>query len=93
MAASETREMRLLSTVLHGQTGKTLPTLIAEARQPGAEHKSWDELLVTIKEVTGEIVGTASLRKWAAVYGVPEGSKDMDPADYREALRSKHITI
>jgi hypothetical protein len=91
--ASETREMRLLSTVLYSETGQTLPTLIATARQPGDEHKSWDELLVAIKTATGEIVSTASLRKWAGVYGIPEGSKDMTPAAYRKALKASHITI
>jgi len=91
--ATETREMRLLSMVLHRKLKQTLPTLIATARQPGDEHKSWDELLVTIKNATGETVSTASLRKWASVYGIPEGGKDMSPTEYREHLSRSHITI
>jgi hypothetical protein len=101
---NETREMRLFSKVIQlskvavARTDTTLPQFIARRRHPGETWRTWDEVRYELTEATGEIVTDATIRRWARVYGIPEGTQadgegDVPTSAYLDALKSVNIDL
>jgi hypothetical protein len=100
MSLKETREMRLMTRVIQMSDvpEKTLAEFIAHRRAPGEHWRSWEGVTVDLNEITGEVVGIATLRTWATIYGIPDGTRQngnsgITPATYAKAVRKAGITI
>lgn len=94
---NETREMRVFGKVVELNAAvldNGLPEFIARRRLPGADWRTWDEIVFELAEVTGEIVTNGTLRQWAKRYGIPEDtSRNAGTAAFRQALKRQAITI
>lgn len=98
---NETREMRLITKVIQLSDIKerSLAEFIAARRAPGPDWHSWEGVTVDLEKVTGEVVGIATLRTWADVYGIPDGTRlngehgGTRAKQYANALKRAGITI
>lgn len=90
--------MRLVSRLIyldeHNQD-KSLMQFIARRRQPAQGPKSWDEISYDLRDVIGEIVTDGTLRKWAAIYGVPDGGRGitLTQKEYTAGLKASGIVL
>ena len=73
---AETREMRLISQIIESSrkvSDVSLAQFIARRRHPEAGPNSWNEISHALTPVIfGEFVTEGTIRKWAAVYGIPD---------------------
>jgi hypothetical protein len=98
--ARETREMRLITKVIQRSDllENSLAEFIAVRRAPGPKWRSWEGVTVDLNAVIDEIVGIATLRAWASVYGIPDntrpdGSHGISASKYAAAVRKLGIKI
>lgn len=97
----ETREMRLVSRLIeeerHARMGSdaTLAEFIARRRHPDAGPLSWDQISYQLADVIGEIVTDGTLRKWAAILGVPNAGRGvtLTKAEYERGLKAAKIVL
>lgn len=94
---AETREMRLVSKLIEQSKAvkdKALVDFLARRRHP-AMQLSWDQVSFQLAAVIGEIVTDGTLRKWASVYGIPDGGRNivLTTDEYERGLKAASITI
>jgi hypothetical protein len=93
----ETREMRLISRIIRDSKRvpeRSLMEFIATRRRPGGDWHSWNDVMIALREACDETINTATLRSWAAVYGVPSAPRRgfLTQEQYDEAIRAANAT-
>lgn len=94
---TETREMRLVDRLLQlSEDPDNLRCFIARRRHPDQGPLSWDQISFELaKHLGGEIVTDGTLRKWAAVYGIPDGGRNINltKREYEQGLKAANISL
>lgn len=90
-AARETRTMRLLSRALRGHG--PLSVFLATRRCPGKGWETWESIGYDMRNLTGEHLTREGLHKMAIRYGIPDTTRDDDPAAYRATIADCGIKI
>ena len=92
----ETREMRLVSRLINMVgSDPSLAVFIARRRHPDNGPRSWNEISHELTPVIDEIVTEGTLRKWAAVYGIPDRGPriKLTPKEYAAGLKAAGISL